>query len=84
MGLLIMQSLFLVLIQLSNLPRHAEISNLTHAHFIHEHVLEFEVTMDESYLLVKIAQTSNDLSEHHTGDFLFQSRSTVTPKNVVK
>jgi hypothetical protein len=69
---------------LSNGTGHTEVADTAYAHLIDKDVLEFEVGVNETHLLVEIAHTTDDLTEHHARVLMWQCRATVSLENVVE
>lgn len=63
---------------------HAEIADTAYAHLVDEDVLEFEICMNESHLVVKITYTADYLAEHHADIIMGQCGTTITLENVVE
>lgn len=63
---------------------HAEVADTAYAHLIDKDVLELEICVNETHLLVKITYTTDDLAEHHACVVMGQCGTTVALENVVE
>jgi hypothetical protein len=51
----------------ANSAAHTEVADFAHTHLVDENVFELHVPVDILGNFVKVPQTSDDLSEHHSG-----------------
>jgi hypothetical protein len=68
-------------INLTDFARHAKISNFADAHFIDQHILQFDVPMDVAHVM-KVLKASYDLPEHGAYVIVWKGGATVTLEDV--
>lgn len=71
-------------INLTNFASHAEISDFTNTHFVDQHVLQLDVSVNIAHGVMEVLETPHDLPEHHANVIVWESRSTAPLKNIVQ
>lgn len=61
---------------------HAKIGDFTDAHFVDEHILQFNITVNISHHVMEVLKTSDDLPEHRPHVIVWEGRAAVTFENI--
>lgn len=69
-------------INLTDFARHAKISNFADAHFVDQHILQFDVPVDVAHGVMKVLKTPHDLPEHGAYVIVGEGRATVTLEDI--
>jgi hypothetical protein len=70
-------------INLTNFTRHAKIGNFTNAHFVDQHVLQLDISMNVTHGM-DVLKTSDDLPEHHACVIGRESGAAVALEDIVQ
>lgn len=76
--------LFFILggVNLTNFASHAKISDFADAHFVYQHVLQLDISVDVAGGMVEILETSHDLPEHRANVIMREGGVSVALENI--
>ena len=69
-------------VDFTDFASHTKISNFTNAHFVNQHVLQFNISVNVAHCIMEVLKTSHDLPEHHADVIVWESRAAVTFENI--
>ena len=69
-------------INLADFASHAKISNFADTHFVDQHVLQLDVSVDVAHSVMHVLETPYDLPEHHAHIVVWKGRTTVALEDI--
>ena len=69
-------------INLTNFARHAKISDFADTHFVDQHILQFDVSVNVAHGIMKVLKTPYDLPEHGAYVIVWKGGTTVTLEDI--
>lgn len=69
-------------VDFADFASHTKIGNFTNAHFVNQHVLQFDISVNIAHCIMEVLEASHDLPEHRPNVVVGEGRSTVALENV--
>jgi len=71
-------------IDFTDLAGHAKIGDFTDTHFVDQHILQLDVSVDVAHGVVDVLESSDDLPEHRAYVIVWEGGAAVALKDVVQ
>ena len=69
-------------IDLADFASHAKVSNFANTHFVDQHILQLDVSVNVAHSIMHVLETPHDLPEHGAYVIVGEGRATVTLEDI--